>query len=87
MPRSSRTSSADRYGSEMQKIGGTSNLAAEDLGGYLNCRYLTELDRAIANGELEKPRIRDPALEGVTIRDPPHEQGFIEHFKVGNRHG
>ena len=48
----------------MQKIGGTSNLTAEDLAGYLNCRYLTELDLVIANGELEKPKIRDPALDG-----------------------
>ena len=86
MPRSIRSSPADRYGWGMQKIRETSNLTAEYLAGYLNCRYLTKLDLAIAKGELEKPKIRDPALDGGAIRDRPHEQGFIEHFKVGNCH-
>jgi hypothetical protein len=32
----------------MLKIGGSFELTATDLVGYLNCRHLSELDRAVA---------------------------------------
>src|SRR5260221_3698779 len=67
----------------MQKIGATLNLNAGDLVGHLNCRYLTELDLKVANGELEKPKVWDPVLETLAARGTLHEQGFIEHIKVG----
>ena len=65
----------------MQKIGATLNLSSGDLVGHLNCRYLTELDLKVANGELEKPKIWDPVLETLAERGALHEQGFIEHIK------
>ena len=40
----------------MQKIGATLNFSSGDLVGHLNCRYLTELDLKVANGELEPAR-------------------------------
>lgn len=46
----------------MQKIGTVLNLSAGDLVGHLNCRYLTELDLKVANGEIQKPKISDPQL-------------------------
>ena len=67
----------------MQKVAGTLNLSAGDLVGHLNCRYLTELDLKVANGELEKPKIWDPVLEVLAERGALHEQGFIEHIKAG----
>ena len=67
----------------MQKIGATLNLSAGDLVGHLNCRYLTELDLKVANGELEKPKVWDPVLETLAERGALHEQGFIEHIKSG----
>ena len=67
----------------MQKVGGTLNLSAGDLVGHLNCRYLTELDLRVANGELEKPKVWDPVLETLAERGALHEQGFIEHIKAG----
>src|ERR1700681_3667047 len=85
MPKPSRSSSrlTDRHGWKMQKIGATLNLSAGDLVGHLNCRYLTELDLKVANGELEKPKVWDPVLETLAARGALHEQGFIEHIKVG----
>lgn len=65
----------------MQKLGITLNLSAGDLVGHLNCRYLTQLDLKVANGELEKPRIWDPVLETLAERGALHEQGFIDHLK------
>ena len=61
----------------------TLNLSSGDLVGHLNCRYLTELDLKVANGELEKPKIWDPVLEALVERGALHEQGFIEHIKAG----
>jgi predicted RecB family nuclease len=66
----------------MQKIGTELNLSAHDLVGHLNCRYLTELDLRVANGELAKPKIWDPVLETLAERGAQHEQGFIEHIKA-----
>jgi uncharacterized protein len=37
----------------MFKSGETLNLSASDLVGHLNCRYLTELELEVANGERE----------------------------------
>jgi predicted RecB family nuclease len=67
----------------MQKIGETLNLSAGDLVGHLNCRYLTELDLKVANGELKKPKVWDPVLETLAERGALHEQGFIDHIKSG----
>ena len=64
----------------MQKIGGNVLLSSGDLVGHLNCRYLTELDLKVANGELEKPKVWDPVLETLAERGALHEQGFIEHI-------
>ena len=54
---------AGRYRRLMQKTGGTFALTATDLVGYLNCRRLSELDRAVAEGRLAKPKVYDPLLE------------------------
>ncbi|MBR1146136.1 TM0106 family RecB-like putative nuclease [Bradyrhizobium sp. AUGA SZCCT0431] len=67
----------------MQRFGAELNLSAGDLVGHLNCRYLTELDLKVANGELERPKVWDPALEVLAERGELHEQGFIEHLKSG----
>jgi predicted RecB family nuclease len=69
----------------MQKIGGSLRLSSGDLVGHLNCRYLTELDLLVANGELEKPKIWDPVLEALVERGALHEQGFIEHIRADGR--
>jgi len=65
----------------MQRFGAELNLSAGDLVGHLNCRYLTELDLKVANGELERPKVWDPALEVLAERGELHEQAFIEHLK------
>ena len=67
----------------MQKIGENLHLSSADLVGHLNCGYLTELDRRVANGTLEKPKIWDPMLETLAERGALHEQGFIDHLKAG----
>lgn len=65
----------------MQRLGDSIFLSASDLVGHLNCRHLTSLDLAVANGELERPAIWDPLLQILWERGARHEQGFVEHLR------
>jgi len=60
--------------------GGTLRLSASDLAGYLNCRHLTGLERAVARGELTRPRIWDPLLEVLWERGVRHEKDYVAHL-------
>ncbi|AMN39051.1 TM0106 family RecB-like putative nuclease [Rhodoplanes sp. Z2-YC6860] len=66
----------------MQSVGGTIHLFASDLVGHLNCRHLTELDLAVAHGELAKPSVWDPVLELLTERGSQHEQNYVDHLRT-----
>jgi predicted RecB family nuclease len=67
----------------MKKVGGSFELSATDLVGYLHCRHLTVLDRAVADGALAKPKVWDPLLQTLSERGAAHEQGYIEHLTRG----
>lgn len=56
-------------------------LSASDLTGYLNCRHLTELERAVAEGALARPKIWDPMLEVLWERGLKHEGDFVAHLR------
>lgn len=49
-------------------------LSATDLVGHLNCRHLTQLDRAVARGAIAAPKVWDPALEALYYRQFPGER-------------
>src|SRR6516162_10051390 len=66
----------------MLNVRGTIHLSASDLVGHLNCRYLTSLDLAVANGMLAKPFTWDPLLELLAERGSRHEKGYIDHLKA-----
>jgi len=66
----------------MLNVGGTLKLSASHLVGHLNCRYLTGLDLAVANGRLAKPFIWDPVLEVLAERGALHEQDYVDHLKA-----
>ena len=57
------------------------HLSASDLVGHLNCRYLTNLDLAVAKGELPKPSVWDPVLEVLAERGALHEQSYLDDLK------
>jgi uncharacterized protein len=64
----------------MRKQGDTFELSASDLVGYLYCRHLSALDRAVAEGALKKPLIWDPLLEILWQRGLIHEKSYLEHL-------
>jgi uncharacterized protein len=59
-------------------------LTASDLVGFLNCRHLTELDRAHAAGSLAKPKFWSPALEVLRERGLRHEEAYVTHLTEGS---
>jgi predicted RecB family nuclease len=66
----------------VHKAGGTIHLSASDLVGHLNCRHLTALDLAVANGELPKPSVWDPVLELLVERGAQHERSYIDYLRT-----
>jgi predicted RecB family nuclease len=66
----------------MLKIGDIFRLSASDLVGHLNCRNLTELDLAVANGTLAKPKSwPDPQLDVLGERGIRHEHDYVDHLR------
>ena len=66
----------------MLRVGDTIQLSASDLVGHLNCRNLTELDLAVAKGELAKPKVWSPLLDVLRERGIRHEQGYVDHLRA-----
>ena len=67
----------------MLSVDGVVHLSASDLVGHLNCRYLTSLDLAVADGERPKPFVvADPLLEVLAERGALHEQSYLEHLEA-----
>ena len=65
----------------MKKQGRDFELSANDLVGYLNCQHLSELDRAVAEGVKEKPKVWDPLLEVLRKRGTEHEKNYVQHLQ------
>ncbi|MBM6395277.1 TM0106 family RecB-like putative nuclease [Ochrobactrum anthropi] len=64
----------------MQKVGNEILVSASDLVGHLNCGHLTNLDIAVANGALGKPKVWDPLLQLLWERGMRHEKQFVDHL-------
>jgi uncharacterized protein len=65
----------------MKRIGDIFHLHATDLVGFLYCRHLTGLDRAVAAGTLTKPNVWDPLLQVMAERGSAHETDYVEHLR------
>ena len=65
----------------MKLIAESIRLSATDLANYLGCRYLTELDRAVAMGKLKKPDYFDPSLGILAKRGAQHEADYVEFLR------
>lgn len=64
----------------MEQIGAELRLSAGDLVGHLSCRHLSVLDRAVAEGQRDKPAHWDPLLQILRERGAIHEQNFVQHL-------
>jgi uncharacterized protein len=64
----------------MKKMGDSFELSATDLVAYLNCHHLAGLDRAVAEGALQKPKVWDPLLQILLERGAAHERSYVQHL-------
>lgn len=55
-------------------------LSATDLVAHLNCRHLSELEFAAAEGALARPETWDPYLQILGERGAAHEEGYVAHL-------
>lgn len=56
-------------------------LTATDLANHLGCEHLTQLNRAVALGELDEPDWSDPALAILAKRGAEHEAAYVGFLK------
>ena len=56
-------------------------LSASDLANHLGCHHLTQLDLAVAKGNLAPPKWRDPALEVLQERGLALEHAYLDHLR------
>jgi predicted RecB family nuclease len=64
----------------MKGVGNSVELSATDLVGYLHCRHLNALERAVVEGALAPPKVWDPLLQILAERGSAHEQNYLEHL-------
>jgi len=64
----------------MQKIDGRFVYSASDLNNFLECRHLTELERRVALGQLERPE-RDATVELIAQKGLAHEAKHLARLK------
>lgn len=57
-------------------------LTASDLSGYLACRHLIELERAAAEGRIERAVRDDPALERLIQRGVDFEKEYVQVLRA-----
>jgi hypothetical protein len=65
----------------MRSAVGHIELSAADLVGHLSCRYLTQLDLAVATGKLGPPKVWDPLLQLLWERALAHERSYVEYLE------
>ncbi len=66
----------------MQRIDGRFVYAASDLNNYLECGYLTELDRLVALGERQSPHQDDPQVELIARKGDEHERWYLGQLRA-----
>ena len=52
--------------------------SATDIVGFLACQHLTNLEKAAAEGKIQRPMRRDPELDRIAMRGLQHEQRFLK---------
>lgn len=55
-------------------------LSPTDLSNHLGCGHLTQLNRLLALGKIDKPSWTDPALAVLAQRGDEHEQAYVKHL-------
>ena len=62
----------------MELVDGHLVYSATDLVAFLECGHLTNLNRAVLSGEMDRPEHNDPILDRIAQRGLQHENRFLE---------
>jgi predicted RecB family nuclease len=68
------------YDAAMQRIGERLIYSASDLNDFLECRYLTGLERRAAFGELDRPE-RSESAALIASKGDEHERRYLEQLR------
>ncbi len=68
----------------MQRIDGQFVYAASDLNNYLECMYLTSLDRSVAIGERSAPVRDDPTADLIARKGIEYEERYLRELRSGH---
>ena len=68
----------------MKKQKGQIQLSASDLSNFLSCHHITELDRKVIAGKLNKPEFSNPHAQVLRERGHEHEKNYLDHLKAMN---
>jgi predicted RecB family nuclease len=60
-------------------------LTATDLVDFLGCEHLTQLELAVARGDLQRPARNDPGLDILSGRGQEHEQRYLDQLRAQGR--
>jgi predicted RecB family nuclease len=69
----------------MRLTDGKLSFSPSDLTAYLACEHLTQLERGVALGRLERPEVRDPESELVRQKGLEHERAYLESLRAAGR--
>src|SRR5579884_2318031 len=67
----------------MQLVDGRFVYAASDLNNYLECEYLTQLDRLVALGQKDAPEHDDPQTQLLARKGDEHERRYLDSLRDG----
>src|SRR5687767_12391883 len=65
----------------MKLVSDKIQLSATDLSNHLGCHHLTELNRAVVLGKINKPSWTDPALAVLAQRGAEHEEAYVNFLR------
>lgn len=66
----------------MQVVDGHLVYSATDLVGFLECRHLADLERAVVEGHVKRPMRADPVLDRIAQRGTEHEARFLTGLRA-----
>jgi predicted RecB family nuclease len=66
---------------DMKILSDRIQISPTDLSNHLGCRHLTEQNRLLALGKIERPSWTDPALRVLAKRGDEHEEAYVSHLR------
>ncbi|HUK44037.1 MAG TPA: TM0106 family RecB-like putative nuclease [Gaiellaceae bacterium] len=69
----------------MQQRDGHIRFSPSDLNAFLECEHLTQLELAVARGEIERPEAENPQADLVKRKGDEHEAAYLAELRAAGR--